>query len=538
MTQAFDYVIVGAGAAGCVLAHRLSEDPRTTVALLEAGPDHRHPLITMPKGIGKVLFDPRYTWPFPSEPETATAHAPENWVRGKVLGGSTSVNGLMYVRGQPADFDALARDTSDDWSWTHIGAAYRAMESHQLGAAETRGDRGPLKVTIADHRDRLSEAMVQAGVSLGLPRKDDPNEPDDAEGIGYAARTIHHGRRVSAASAFIDPIRSRPNLSVVTGALAERIVFQGRRAVGVDVLRDGTRQRFDARREVIVCGGALSSPVLLQRSGIGPAAWLRELGIDVVQDLPVGENLAEHRAILLQWKLREPLSLNASFAGLRLLGITAQYFLKRTGPMAMGAYEIGAWLKTRPEVERPDIQFLVAAFSFDLPSGRKKLEPFPGMHICAYPLRPTSRGTIAIRSVDPNEPPRLVPNYHANEADRRTAIDCVKVARRYAAQAPLAGMIEAETYPGPAATSDETILDAYRRYGTCGYHAVGTCRMGRDEGSVVDPALRVRGIEGLRVMDTSVMPQIPSGNTNGPTMAMAWRAADILRRTSPADGVR
>lgn len=530
MTQSFDYVIVGAGAAGCVLANRLSEDGRTTVALLEAGPDHRHPLITMPKGIGKVLFDPRFTWPFPSEPEAATAGAAENWVRGKVLGGSSSVNGLMYVRGQPADFDAIARETSDDWNWSHIGAAYRAMEAHELGPAPTRGAGGPLRVTVSDVRDRLSEAMVQAGVSLGLPWKQDVNQPDNGEGIGYAARTIHHGRRVSAATAFIDPIRGRPTLSVVTGALAERIVFEGTRARGVDVVRGATRERFDARREVIVCGGALSSPVLLQRSGVGPAALLREHGICVVQDLPVGENLAEHRAILLQWKLREALSLNASFSGLKLLGITAQYFLKRTGPMAMGAYEIGAWLKTRPELERPDIQFLVAAFSFDLGSGRKKLEAFPGMHICAYPLRPTSRGSIAIRSADPHEPPRLKPNYLATELDRRTAIDLVKTARRYVAQAPLASLIESETYPGPAATSDEAILESYHRHGTCGYHAVGTCRMGRDAGSVVDPELRVRGVQGLRVMDTSVMPQIPSGNTSGPTMAMAWRAADILRR--------
>lgn len=528
--ETFDYVIVGAGAAGCVLAHRLSEDASVSVALIEAGPEHHHPFITMPKGIGKVLFDPNYTWPFPSQPESATAGASENWTRGKVLGGSSSVNGLMWVRGQPADFDAIAAQSSEDWSWQHIGAAYRALESHELGEAETRGGKGPLHVSLSTHRDVLTEAMIEAGVAMGLPRKIDVNTPDNGEGIGYAARTILKGRRVSGATAFLDPIRRRANLHIFTGATADRILFRQRRAVGVEVIRKKQREILHARRELIICGGALSSPALLQRSGIGPARLMQELGIECIADLPVGKNLAEHRVILLQWKLREALSQNASFTGLRLLGITAEYFLKRTGPMAAGAYEIGAWLKTRPELERPDIQFLIAPFSFDLPSGRKKLEPFPGMHICAYPLRPSSRGELMIRSRDPNDAPLLKPNYHANEEDRRTAIELLNVARRYVAQSPLRELIAEETYPGPACTADQDVLDAYAQYGTCGYHAVGTCRMGRDADSVVDPQLRVRGVEGLRVMDTSVFPQIPSGNTNGPTMAMAWRAADVIRR--------
>ncbi|MGQ0619487.1 MAG: GMC family oxidoreductase [Panacagrimonas sp.] len=534
--QTFDYVIVGAGAAGCVLANRLSEDGHSTVALLEAGPEHKHPLITMPKGIGKVLFDRKYTWECRSQPEAATDGQSENWIRGKVLGGSSSVNGLMWVRGQPADFDALAAQSSEDWSWKHIGAAYRALESHELGAAETRGANGPLHVTLSLHRDRLTEAMIEAGVAMGLPRKQDVNAPDNAEGIGYAARTILDGRRVSGATAFLDPIRSRPNLSIVTGATADRVLFERRdeqqRATGVEVIHKGARTTWNAKRELIICGGALSSPALLQRSGIGPAKLMQELGIEPIADLPVGHNLAEHRVILLQWKLREALSQNASFAGLRLLGITAEYFLKHTGPMATGAYEIGAWLKTRPELERPDIQFLVAPFSFDLPSGRKKLETFPGIHICAYPLRPASRGELTITSRDPNEPPRLVPNYHSEEGDRRTAIDLLKVARRYVAQSPLRELIAEETYPGPACTADADVLAAYAKYGTCGFHAIGTCRMGRDAASVVDPELRVRGVQGLRVVDTSVFPEIPSGNTNGPTMAMAWRAADVIRRAT------
>ncbi|MGQ0697067.1 MAG: GMC family oxidoreductase [Panacagrimonas sp.] len=529
--RTFDYVIVGAGAAGCVLAYRLSENKDVTVALLEAGPEHRHPLISMPKGLGKILFDRKYTWAFRSEPEAATGGASENWIRGRVLGGSSSVNGMMYVRGQPADFDALADVSSEDWSWKHIGAAYRALEHHELGAAEARGDTGPLRVSLPPVRDRLSEAMIGAGTSLGLPRKQDVNTPDNGEGIGYAARTIHEGRRVSAATAFLDPIRSRPNLSIVTGAMVDHIRVEAGRASAAELTRNGSREEYSARRDIIVAGGALSTPTILQRSGIGPAALLSEHGIELVKDAPeVGQNLAEHRVILIQWKLREALSQNAEFSGLRLLKGTAEYFLRRTGPMSSAAYEVGAWLKSRPELSRPDLQFLIAPFSFDLPSGRKKLEPFPGMHICAYPLRPTSRGTLNIRSRDPDVPPVLKPNYHSTDEDRRAMVDLVHLARRYADQSPLRELIELETYPGPDCVSEEQIIGAYDRYGTCGFHAVGTCRMGADAHSVVDPELRVRGIEGLRVIDTSIFPQIPSGNTNGPVMAMAWRAADVIRR--------
>lgn len=527
--QVYDYVIVGAGAAGCVLAHRLSEQPGCSVLLIEAGPHHRHPLISMPKGLGKMLFHPGYAWPFPTEPEAGTGGKPENWLRGKVLGGSTSVNGMMYVRGQPADFDALAAQSSADWGWPKIEAAYRALESYEGGASASRGGNGPLKVTVSPQRDRLSEAMVEAGVAMGLPRKQDANQPDNAEGIAYADRTVHDGRRVSAATAFLDPIRERPNLTILTGALVDRVRFDGRRATGVELLRKGARE-FHAGREVILAGGTLASPAILQRSGIGPRALLEKLGIAVLQDLPeVGRNLAEHRAILMQWKLREPLSQNALFSGLNLLKVTAEYFLKRTGPMAAATYEIGAWIKSRPELERPDIQFLMAPFSFDRDSNRQKLERFPGMHIVAYPLRPASRGSLEIRSGNPEELPAIRPNYRSTAEDREVMAAVVRAARRWTSQSPLRELVAEETYPGPACASDAQMIEAYDREGTCGYHAVGTCRMGADEASVVDPALRVRGVEGLRVMDASVMPQIPSGNTAAPTMAMAWRAADIIR---------
>ena len=524
---------MGAGAAGCVLAYRLSEDPKVSVALIEAGPEHRHPLIDMPKGIGKLISNPKYIWPNASEPAPTTNNEPEFWVRGKVLGGSSSVNGMMYVRGQPADFDEIAAQSSDDWSWKYIGAAYKAMEAHELGDGVTRGAGGPLKISLPVLRDRLMEAMIKAGEALGLPRKQDVNAPDDSTGIGYAPLTIYKGKRQSAATAFIDPIRKqRHNLKILTGAMVDRVLFDGRRASGVALKTSRGTQTISARREVILCGGALASPTILQRSGVGPASLLREHGIEVVQDSPqVGQNLIEHRGLILQWKLREPLSQNPSFAGLKLLAVTAEYFLKKTGVMAAGTYEIGAWFKSRPELQRPDIQFLLAPFSFDLATKRQKLETFHGFHTVAYGLRPTSKGEINIRSKHADDAPVLRPNYRSTPEDRETMIAVVRTARLYTNQSPLRELIEVETYPGPDCRSDDQIIAAYDHLGTCGFHAVGSCRMGSDAASVVDPELRVRGVEGLRVMDTSIFPQIPAGNTNGPTMAMAWRAADIIKRT-------
>ena len=527
--DSYEYVIVGGGAAGCVLAYRLSADPGTRVCLIEAGPRDTHPFIAMPKGLAKVMADPRHIWAYASEPDACTADQSEVWVRGRVLGGSSSINGMMYVRGQPADFDALAELTSDDWNWAHIGAAYRQLENHELGAAATRGDRGPLKVTMPTLRDPLSEAQISAGEAMGWPRKEDVNTPDNDEGIGFTPRTIAGGRRQSAAVAFLRPAERRANLTVLTECTVDRVVFTGTRATGVAVLRAGKREQIAAHGEVIVCGGAMASPGILERSGIGDARRLAALGIAVVRDNPeVGEGLIEHRGLIMQWKLNRDVSQNKEFHGWRLLRSTLRYYLSRGGPMSAAAYEIGGWFRTRPGLNRPDAQVLVAPFSFDFTKHRQDVERFPGMHVVVYSLRPTSRGNIHIATRDPDAAARFRPNYRANDADRQSMIGAVRVVRDYVKQQPLAALVAEETMPGAQYATDEQILEAYDRFGTCAYHAVGSCRMGKDPQSVVDPQLRVRGVEGLRVMDTSVMPVVPAGNTQGPTMAMAWRAADLI----------
>lgn len=528
--QSYDYIIAGAGAAGCVLAYRLSEDPSVSICLIEAGPRDSHPLISMPKGLAKVMADPKHVWAYASEPDECTANQSEVWVRGRVLGGSSSVNGMMYVRGQPADYDSIAELTSDDWSWEHIGKAYAELEQHELGVAETRGAAGPLRISMPDLKDELSELQLDAGRAMGWPSKEDVNTPDNDEALGYTPRTISGGKRQSSAVAFLRPAERRGNLTVITEATVDRILFDGKRARGVEILRAGRREQVKTHGEVIVCGGAMASPGILERSGIGDPERLATLGIDLVHANPqVGEGLIEHRGLIMQWKLRDDISQNKQFHGWRLLKSAAQYYLFKSGPMAAAAYEMGAWFRSRPGLNRPDAQMLMAPFSFDFAKNRQDVERFPGMHVVAYSLRPTSRGSIHINTREPDTAATFKPNYRANEEDRRSMIDTVRMVRQWAEQEPLASSIVEETMPGAGYETDAQILEAYDKYGTCAYHAVGSCRMGRDEASVVDPRMRVRGLEGLRVIDTSIMPVIPAGNTQGPTMAMAWRGADIIQ---------
>jgi choline dehydrogenase len=518
----FDYVIVGAGPAGCVLANRLSADPGVDVLLVEAGDWDSNPLIAMPRGFGELLGDPATAWHYPTRPFGPSQQV-EYWVRGKTLGGSSSVNGMVYNRGNRADYDALERLGNPGWGWDDMLPVFKEIEDHELGASDVRGVGGPLSVSTAGGGDPLLEDAIAAGTELGWRRVRDLNETDE-ERVGYAMATIRDGRRVSAADAFLHPVMDRRNLTVVTHTVVDRVLLEGRRAVGVC----GQAAEFHATREVILAAGGIATPKILQLSGIGPVDTLRSAGVDVVVDSPnVGARMREHRVFMLQVRLAEDLGYN------RLLGTAAaelEYRATRSGPQATPPCDIVAFLKTRPELDRPDAQIQIAAFSIlpPEPGAPLEIEREPGMLCIGFILRPDSEGSIHLTSAHPDAPPDIDVNYFATEHDRTTAVDVFRAMRRLCATEPLAKRIERETVPGLGVLADEEIIDAGLTMGTPGYHAIGTCAMGPNDDDVVDARLRVRGVSHLRVVDASVLPIMVSGNLNGPVSAIAWRAADFI----------
>ncbi|MFG0754654.1 GMC family oxidoreductase [Pseudomonas sp. TYF_14] len=526
----YDYIIVGAGSAGCVLADRLSANGLHRVLLIEAGPEDRNPLVRMPRGFGKLLSDPTHAWHLPVTVDPASGRTQEIWARGKMLGGSSAINGMVYMRGHPADYDEWAANGASGWGWETMAKAFRSIEDHALGETALRGGKGPLKVGPYAQRCAVSEAVIQACESLGLPRKLDINELDH-EGVAYLTYTLSGGVRQSAAHAFLEPARKRFNLKVLTDTQVQRVLFEGQRAVGVSARHGNAAPcEYRARREVILCAGALQSPRLLQLSGIGNSSLLGRLGIPVIAHSPnVGQNMREHLLCYLQARLSTWRgSQNREFSGVRLLKNVIQYGLARRGVMALGSFPVGGFFKTRPDLDRPDAQLMMAPYSMDFSSPTYRFEPHPGMQLFTYPLRPRSQGSVTIESADPAQPARIVTNYLADEYDRQVSIGAFRVMRKVVASAPMKHLVTAETYPGAQVQSDEQILEEFRQRGQSGYHACGTCAMGADSASVLDPRLRVRGVQGLRVMDLSVIPSMISGNTNGPMMAMAWRAAELI----------
>ena len=529
MSEAFDYIVVGAGSAGCVLAARLSEDPATRVLLLEAGPPDRSPWIHLPIGYGKTMWSRRYNWCFETEPEPNMAGRRIYWPRGKTLGGSSAINGLIYIRGQREDYDHWAALGNAGWGYEAVLPYFIRAERNQRGASAWHGDQGPLGVSDIGARHPLVEAFIAGAGQQGVPRNADFNG-ERQEGAGYYQLTTWKGWRCSTAKAYLGPARRRPNLRIVTEAQAAGLVFEGRRAVGVRYRQGGVMKTARCAAEVLLAAGALQSPQLLQLSGIGPAALLQRHGIPVLHHAPqVGENLQDHLQMRLGYECTQPISTNdqlRSWTG--RLGLGLQWLLRRSGPLAVGINQGGCFMRALPdEAKTPDIQFHVATLSADMAGG--KVHPFSGFTLSVCQLRPESRGHVRIRSADPFEPPAMQPNYLATELDRRTAVAGVKAARAIAASDAMRPLVKRELKPGPEADSDQALLAFCREQGATIFHPSGTCRMGADAGAVLDARLRVRGVQGLRVVDGSAMPTLVSGNTNAPIVMMAEKAADMVR---------
>jgi choline dehydrogenase len=526
-SQSFDYVIVGAGSAGCTLANRLTESGQHRVLLLEAGPANRHFWLHVPLGYGKLFANTRYNWCYTTEPQPECHGRNVIAPRGKTLGGSSSINGLIYIRGQAEDFDHWRQLGNAGWSFEDVLPYFRKAENNERGADEFHGVGGPLSVSDIRDKHPLAQAFIDAAVECGYPRNGDFNGVVQ-EGAGFYQNTMRNGVRSSTAAAYLKPARRRGNLHVVSEALATRVLFDGRRATGVEYMVGEERRVAHANAEVIVAGGAFNSPQLLQLSGLGPAELLRGLGIPVVADLPgVGDGLSDHYFGRLIFRCKQPITLNDAVRNWRL-GATAvmQYALRRRGYFAMPAISAGCFIRALPSSATPDTQLSIALYS--LRTMLDALDAFSGVTGTSCLLRPESRGYVRIKSADPRQPPAIHPNYLAAPKDRDTLVAGVRAVRSIFQAPAMARHIVEEFEPGPDCDNDDELIDFIRRRGSTVYHPVSTCRMGPDDKAVVDERLKVRGFERLRVIDASIMPTVVSGNTNAGTIMIAEKGADML----------
>lgn len=535
MSDSFDYVIVGSGPAGSLLANRLTQQPGVTACVLEAGGPDRSPYIRIPAGFVKMLYNPRLLWPFETEPSAALGGRSIRLPQGRVVGGSSSLNGLVYSRGQADDFDDWARWGNEGWSYREVLPYFKRSEHWQgPGDPTYRGYSGELPITQPDWPHPLCDAFLASATALGVPHNPDYNGASQ-DGAGYFQRYIHQGRRVSCADAFLHPAVRRGGVDLRVHAQAQGVILEGRRATGVRYRQGGSTQEVRARREVILCGGTLNTPRLLQLSGIGPAAALQSLGIPTAVDLPgVGENLRDHFTVRLAVRARRVTTINERSRGWRLGLEIARWLAGRPSILSLSPSLMHLFWKSHPDLHRSDIQILFTPASYK-EGLNYVLDEFPGMSCGVRQQRPESSGHVRLRSGDPDAPAQVQPNYLLHALDQRVVVRALKLARAVLATQPLADFVDQELLPGPEVRTDDELLDYARRRGSTAYHLVGSCKMGpgSDPMAVVDPQLRVRGVAGLRVVDASVMPQVPSANTLAATLMVAEKAADMIQDLAP-----
>lgn len=527
--QTYDYIVIGAGSAGCPVARGLSDNPDNSVLLLEAGPGADRFWIHTPAGMAKMYFHKKLNWNFFTTPMKRLGDRKMYWPRGKTLGGSSAINGMVFIRGSRNDFDGWRKLGNPGWGYDEVLPYFRKMESYERGEDQYRGAYGPLTITDPNVKLPSSFDFIEAAKANGIAYTDDMNGAVH-EGVGFIQHNIRNGRRCSAYTAFVEPVKDRRNLTIRTECEMQRILFEGRTAVGVEIIHNGRREIIHARREVILSAGSLKTPQLMMLSGVGPGEELRKHGIAIVHESPgVGQNLQDHFYVHTGWRATQGSSYNENIAGLRKYWEGFRYLMTRKGFLALGSSQVAAFVKSHPDEPHADLQISFRPMSFQYnPNGTVEVERFPGLGVSVFQLRPSTTGTVTLRSTNPSDSADFTPNFLTSDYDTRSVISGIRQIRQIMSTEPMRSRVVSEEVPGPKVATDDDIIRWMEATGNSAMHQVGTCKMGNDPMAVVDERLRVRGIERLRIVDASIMPVMTSGNTNAPTIMIGCKGAEMI----------